>query len=201
MAQILSNQWIAQAPAPLGPARRSAGPIRRERPRPALPRRIAGDGPALPPGGRRPLRAAPGPDRPHLRRAMSISCWLALTISSIPAARPICSPCSAFCATNIRAIFQRQIGYVLASLLVSLACGLLGAALTSARPEFMRHFCRPGDDRHHGAPRDVDRIRGQRRAHGLQRHHDQQPLGQLCHLRRRHHSSAWARSFRSSTTA
>jgi uncharacterized membrane protein SpoIIM required for sporulation len=40
-------------------------------------------------------------------------------------------------------IFQRQIGYVLASLLVSLAWGLLGAALTSARPEFMRHFVGP----------------------------------------------------------
>ena len=40
-------------------------------------------------------------------------------------------------------IFQRQIRYVLASLLVSLAWGLLGAALTSARPEFMRHFVGP----------------------------------------------------------
>src|SRR5664279_519583 len=33
------------------------------------------------------------------------------------------------------AIFQRQIGYVAASLLVSTAFGLLGAALTTARPE------------------------------------------------------------------
>jgi uncharacterized membrane protein SpoIIM required for sporulation len=41
------------------------------------------------------------------------------------------------------AIFQQQIGYVLASLLVSLAWGLLGAALTAARPEFMRHFVGP----------------------------------------------------------
>jgi uncharacterized membrane protein SpoIIM required for sporulation len=41
------------------------------------------------------------------------------------------------------AIFQRQIGYVAASLLVSLSWGLLGAALTSARPEFMRHFVGP----------------------------------------------------------
>jgi len=41
------------------------------------------------------------------------------------------------------AIFQRQFGYVLASLLVTLAWGLLGAALTSARPEFMRHFVGP----------------------------------------------------------
>ena len=41
------------------------------------------------------------------------------------------------------AIFQRQIGYVAASLLVSVAWGLLGAALTSARPEFMRHFVGP----------------------------------------------------------
>jgi uncharacterized membrane protein SpoIIM required for sporulation len=40
-------------------------------------------------------------------------------------------------------IFQQQIRYVLASLLVSLAWGLLGAALTSARPEFMRHFVGP----------------------------------------------------------
>jgi hypothetical protein len=41
------------------------------------------------------------------------------------------------------AIFQRQIGYVAASLLVSVAWGLLGAALTIARPEFMRHFVGP----------------------------------------------------------
>ncbi len=41
------------------------------------------------------------------------------------------------------AIFQRQIGYVAASLLVSVAFGLLGAALTVARPEFMRHFVGP----------------------------------------------------------
>ena len=41
------------------------------------------------------------------------------------------------------AIFQRQIGYVLASVVVSLAWGVLGAALTSARPQFMRHFVGP----------------------------------------------------------
>jgi uncharacterized membrane protein SpoIIM required for sporulation len=41
------------------------------------------------------------------------------------------------------AIFQRQIGYVAASLAVSVAWGLLGAALTIARPEFMRHFVGP----------------------------------------------------------
>ncbi|MGA3046223.1 MAG: stage II sporulation protein M [Terracidiphilus sp.] len=41
------------------------------------------------------------------------------------------------------AIFQKQIGYVLASVLVSVAWGALGAALTSARPEFMRHFVGP----------------------------------------------------------
>jgi uncharacterized membrane protein SpoIIM required for sporulation len=41
------------------------------------------------------------------------------------------------------AVFQRQIGYVLASLGVSAAWGLLGVALTSARPEFMRHFVGP----------------------------------------------------------
>ncbi|MGA3371419.1 MAG: stage II sporulation protein M [Terracidiphilus sp.] len=41
------------------------------------------------------------------------------------------------------AIFQRQIAYVAASLLVSVAFGLLGAALTGARPEFMRHFIGP----------------------------------------------------------
>ena len=41
------------------------------------------------------------------------------------------------------AIFQQQIGFVLASVLVSVAWGLLGAVLTSARPEFMRHFVGP----------------------------------------------------------
>jgi uncharacterized membrane protein SpoIIM required for sporulation len=41
------------------------------------------------------------------------------------------------------AIFQRNIRYVVASLLVSVAWGALGAVLTSARPEFMRHFVGP----------------------------------------------------------
>jgi uncharacterized membrane protein SpoIIM required for sporulation len=41
------------------------------------------------------------------------------------------------------AVFQRQIRFVLASLLVSVAFGLLGAALTTARVEFMRHFVGP----------------------------------------------------------
>jgi uncharacterized membrane protein SpoIIM required for sporulation len=41
------------------------------------------------------------------------------------------------------AIFQRQINYVAASLAVSVVFGLLGAALTTARPEFMRHFVGP----------------------------------------------------------
>jgi uncharacterized membrane protein SpoIIM required for sporulation len=41
------------------------------------------------------------------------------------------------------AIFQRQFRFVLASLLVSVAWGTLGAVLTSARPEFMRHFVGP----------------------------------------------------------
>jgi uncharacterized membrane protein SpoIIM required for sporulation len=40
-------------------------------------------------------------------------------------------------------VFQRQIGYVAASLVVSLACGLLGVILTTTRPEFMRHFVGP----------------------------------------------------------
>jgi uncharacterized membrane protein SpoIIM required for sporulation len=40
-------------------------------------------------------------------------------------------------------VFQRQIGYVAASTLVFLAFGLVGAALTMARPEFMRHLLGP----------------------------------------------------------
>ena len=40
-------------------------------------------------------------------------------------------------------IFRRNIHYVAASLVISLACGLLGVVLTSARPEFMRHFVGP----------------------------------------------------------
>jgi uncharacterized membrane protein SpoIIM required for sporulation len=40
-------------------------------------------------------------------------------------------------------IFQRNIRFVLASLFVSAACGLLGVILTTARPEFMRHFVGP----------------------------------------------------------
>ncbi|MBS1805299.1 MAG: stage II sporulation protein M [Acidobacteria bacterium] len=41
------------------------------------------------------------------------------------------------------AIFQKQKSYVVASLLVSVAWGILGAALTSARPQFMRHYVGP----------------------------------------------------------
>jgi uncharacterized membrane protein SpoIIM required for sporulation len=41
------------------------------------------------------------------------------------------------------AVFQRQLAYVLASLAVTVVFGLLGAVLTTARPEFMRHFVGP----------------------------------------------------------
>ncbi|MGD0940514.1 MAG: stage II sporulation protein M [Terracidiphilus sp.] len=40
-------------------------------------------------------------------------------------------------------IFQHQIGYVMASVLISVGFGLLGAAITTARPEFMRHVVGP----------------------------------------------------------
>jgi uncharacterized membrane protein SpoIIM required for sporulation len=42
------------------------------------------------------------------------------------------------------AIFQHQLGYVLVSLALTLAWSILGAAITTARPEFMRHFLGPG---------------------------------------------------------
>src|SRR5579863_6862083 len=48
-----------------------------------------------------------------------------------------------FLKDDYPAIFQANIRYVLASLLVSGACGLFGVVLTSARPEFMRHFVGP----------------------------------------------------------
>src|SRR5579863_6590783 len=41
------------------------------------------------------------------------------------------------------AIFQRNLRFVVASVLVSVAWGVLGAAVTNARPEFMRHFVGP----------------------------------------------------------
>jgi uncharacterized membrane protein SpoIIM required for sporulation len=41
------------------------------------------------------------------------------------------------------AIFQRQLPYVAASLAVTIAWAVLGAALTVARPEFMRHYVGP----------------------------------------------------------
>lgn len=40
-------------------------------------------------------------------------------------------------------IFQRNLPFVVASLLISLAWGMFGAVLTSARPDFMRHFLGP----------------------------------------------------------
>lgn len=39
--------------------------------------------------------------------------------------------------------FQRQIRYVAASLMISVACGMFGVILTTTRPEFMRHFVGP----------------------------------------------------------
>ena len=48
-----------------------------------------------------------------------------------------------FLRDDYPAIFQKQIGYVIASLLVSVAWGLLGAAITNARPQFMHHFVGP----------------------------------------------------------
>lgn len=41
------------------------------------------------------------------------------------------------------AIFQRNLGYVAASVLISVACGVLGMIVTNTRPEFMRHFVGP----------------------------------------------------------
>jgi uncharacterized membrane protein SpoIIM required for sporulation len=41
------------------------------------------------------------------------------------------------------AVFQRHLRFVAAALLISVAWGVLGAVLTSARPEFMRHFVGP----------------------------------------------------------
>lgn len=41
-------------------------------------------------------------------------------------------------------IFQRNLRYVAASLIISLACGALGLILTNTRPDFMRHFLGPG---------------------------------------------------------
>jgi uncharacterized membrane protein SpoIIM required for sporulation len=41
------------------------------------------------------------------------------------------------------AIVQRNLRFVLASLLVTVAWGVLGAAITNARPEFMRHYVGP----------------------------------------------------------
>ena len=41
-------------------------------------------------------------------------------------------------------IFRRNLGYVAASVVISVACGVLGVVATNARPEFMRHFLGPG---------------------------------------------------------
>lgn len=40
-------------------------------------------------------------------------------------------------------IFRRNGAYVSGSLVITLACGILGAVLTTSRPEFMRHFLGP----------------------------------------------------------
>ena len=48
-----------------------------------------------------------------------------------------------FLRNEYPAIFQRNLRYVIASLLISVAWGALGAVLTNARPEFMRHYVGP----------------------------------------------------------
>ena len=48
-----------------------------------------------------------------------------------------------FLRDDYPAIFQRHIQFVLASLLITAACGMVGVVLTTARPEFMRHFVGP----------------------------------------------------------
>ncbi len=48
-----------------------------------------------------------------------------------------------FLRDDYPAIFRSQIGFVLASVAVTVAFGILGAAITSARPEFMRHYVGP----------------------------------------------------------
>ncbi len=48
-----------------------------------------------------------------------------------------------FLRDDYPAIFQSQIRYVALALLVSVAWGLLGAVITTARPDFMRHFVGP----------------------------------------------------------
>ncbi|HEY2858665.1 MAG TPA: stage II sporulation protein M [Terracidiphilus sp.] len=40
-------------------------------------------------------------------------------------------------------IFQRNLSYVAVSLLITVASGVLGAILTTTRPEFMRHYLHP----------------------------------------------------------
>jgi uncharacterized membrane protein SpoIIM required for sporulation len=40
-------------------------------------------------------------------------------------------------------VFQKQLQFVIAATLISVAWGLLGAAVTTARPEFMRHYVGP----------------------------------------------------------
>ena len=40
-------------------------------------------------------------------------------------------------------VFRRNVGYVATSLVITLACALLGVVATNARPEFMRHFVGP----------------------------------------------------------
>jgi len=40
-------------------------------------------------------------------------------------------------------VFRRNLGFLAASIVISLACGLLGVLLTDTRPDFMRHFVGP----------------------------------------------------------
>ena len=190
MAQILSNQWIQKRRphwdrlstllAQCGAA--GLGQLSRAE--------LRETGPALPPGSRRPLRAAAGLHRPHLCRARK----------SVAGSRP---PYHLFrpqdhSAHAIPFHARRISGYLPAADRLRAGLGRdFGGLGHAGRGAHQRAsgvhaaLCRAGDDRHHGATRDVDQVDCGSRAHGVEPDHDQQPHGQLCHLCYRHYILAW----------
>ena len=77
------------------------------------------------------------------------------------------------------AIFQRQLPYVAASLLVTVAWAAAGRGADDCAAGVHAALRGAGDDCDDGAAQDVDGLHRERGAERDQPHHDQQPLGEL----------------------
>ncbi len=93
-----------------------------------------------------------------LTPSTSTNYWLAPTISFIPAGAKASSRFSISCAMSIRLIVQRQIRYVLLSLVMTAGRGAAGLGAHAGASAVHAPHAGAGDGRNHRAPRDVDAL-------------------------------------------